>query len=179
MGQKLEIISNIVSQHAKHCMAEDLSTLLNTYFRTGVVESISVRPERVQLPKSVEQVAAIEGKGLDGDHYKANNGTRQVTLIQSEDLVTVASFLGRDRIDPLLTRRNIVIREFNLNSLKGKSFQLGEAILEYTGECHPCSRMEQNLGKGGYHAMRGRGGITARVLKTGLIKIGDSLLPLV
>lgn len=159
-------------------MAGDLSTLLNTYFRTGVVDSISVRPERVQLPMSVEQVMAIEGRGLEGDHYKSKNGTRQVTLIQAEDLVSVAAFLGKDKINPLFTRRNIVVREFNLNSLKGKSFQLGEAILEYTGECHPCSRMEQNLGEGGYHAMRGRGGITLRILKTGLIKVGDSLRPL-
>lgn len=159
-------------------MSDDFSTLLNTYFRTGVVDSISIRPKRVEMPLSVEQVLAIEGKGLDGDHYKASNGTRQVTLIQAEDLVAVASFLGRDNVDPLLTRRNIVIREFNMNSLKGKSFQLGEAILEYSGECHPCSRMEQNLGEGGYHAMRGRGGIIAKIIKTGLIKVGDSLRPL-
>ncbi|MGE0589086.1 MAG: MOSC domain-containing protein [Cyclobacteriaceae bacterium] len=144
----------------------------------GVVDFISVRSERVHLPKSVEQVMAIDGKGLEGDHYNAKNGTRQVTLIQAEDLIAVASFLNRDKVDPLLARRNIVIREFNLNSLKGKSFQLGEAILQYTGECHPCSRMEQNLGEGGYHAMRGRGGIIARILKTGLVKVGDSLLPL-
>lgn len=158
-------------------MADDLSTLLNTYFRTGVVDSISIRPERIHTPVSVERVIAIEAKGLEGDHYKANNGARQVTLIQGEDLDAVATFLDKEKVDPLLTRRNIVIRGFNLNSLKGKSFQLGEAILEYTGECHPCSRMEKNLGEGGYHAMRGRGGITARIIKSGLINVGDQLQP--
>lgn len=57
-------------------------------------------------------------------------------------------------------------------------FRLGSAELVYTGECHPCSRMEENLGKGGYNAMRGHGGITCAVVKNGVINIGDALEPL-
>jgi MOSC domain-containing protein YiiM len=68
-----------------------------------------------------------------------------------------------------------LVEGVNLLSLKGKQFRIGEAVFEYSGECHPCSRMEEALGVGGYNAMRGHGGITARVLSSGEIKTGDTV----
>ena len=88
----------------------------------------------------------------------------------------MASFLGRETVDPLLLRRNIIVRGINLLALKDKRFTIGEAELEYSGECHPCSRMEQNLGPGGYNAMRQHGGILARVIREGRIHVGDQVV---
>jgi MOSC domain-containing protein YiiM len=69
-----------------------------------------------------------------------------------------------------------LVEGINLLSLKGKQFRIGEAVFEYSGECHPCSRMEEALGVGGYNAMRGHGGITAKIVLSGLIKINDRLV---
>ena len=76
-------------------------------------------------------------------------------------------------VDPEAVRRNIVIDNLNLLALKERRFRIGEAILQTTGECHPCSRMEEILGVGGYNAVRGQGGITAKVLQSGVVKLGD------
>jgi MOSC domain-containing protein YiiM len=57
-----------------------------------------------------------------------------------------------------------------------RTFRFGKAALEYTGLWHPCSRMEQTLGIGGYNAMRSHGGIPARVTRPGRIYIGEQCL---
>ena len=69
-----------------------------------------------------------------------------------------------------------MVSGINLLALKNKRFSAGAVLLEYTGACHPCSKMERALGAGGYNAMRGHGGITARVLEAGLLCIGDRLI---
>ena len=98
-----------------------------------------------------------------------------MTLIQWEHLPVIASLLGRDRIAPELLRRNIAVSGINLLALKDRRFCIGEAVLEYTGQCHPCSRMEEVFGPGGYNAVRGHGGITASVIEGGVVRVGAEL----
>ncbi|SEK92344.1 MOSC domain-containing protein [Bosea lupini] len=124
---------------------------------------------------SVETATASAAEGLVGDRYSGRSGSRQVTLIQREHLAAIASHLGLEGVAAEQLRRNIVVEGINLATLKGHHFRLGGAILAWTGECHPCSRMEEVLGQGGYNAVRGHGGITARVIESGAIAIGDRL----
>ena len=153
-----------------------MKQLLRSIPQTGKVEWIGIREERKALPTPMGQVTAQKKTGLEGDHFKGSlSGKRQVTLIQKEHLDTVAAILGKDEIDPGLTRRNIVVSGINLLSLKSQKFKIGEVILETSGICAPCNRMEENLGSGGYSAMRGHGGITAKVVSEGLIKVGDEV----
>jgi MOSC domain-containing protein YiiM len=152
-----------------------LADLQATLPQTGRVAWIGVRPVRRGGVTAVSLVEAVAGQGLAGDHY-AHDGKRQLTLIQAEHLVAVGAFVGRRAaLDPALLRRNIVVAGLNLLALKGRRFRAGEALLEWTGPCEPCSRMEEALGPGGYNAMRGHGGITARVVEDGLIRVGDAV----
>jgi MOSC domain-containing protein YiiM len=119
----------------------------------------------------LEEVKINLETGLEGDRFKGRTGNpRQVTLIQQEHLAVIAGCLGRDRLEPSLLRRNIVVSGINLLALKDKYFRIGDALLEFTGLCHPCSKMERQLGEGGYNAMRGHGGITARVCEAGPVR---------
>jgi MOSC domain-containing protein YiiM len=152
-----------------------LAELLNAEMRAGVVEWIGLRLQR-RGPVSVVESAVLDAQaGMIGDHYNnPKRGTRHVTLIQREDLTAIASYLDQV-VTPEQLRRNIVMRGVNLLALKDKRFRLGEALLEMTGECHPCSRMEETFGAGGYNAVRSHGGITARVLESGIVRLGDKL----
>lgn len=147
--------------------------------QTGSVAWIGIRPGVRQPLIAVEKVEAVAGTGLRGDHYDNPGGKRQLTLIQGEHLDAAASILSQSEIDPGLTRRNIVVRGINLQALKERRFSIGEVVIEATGDCVPCSRMEENLGTGGYNAMCGHGGITARIVSSGHISVGDEvkLLP--
>ena len=158
---------------------DDKSTvarLLATLPQTGRLEWIGQRPLRraplVALPEAELQTDSH----LLGDHARPKaGGKRQLTLIQHEHLAAVAGYLGLDApLDPARLRRNLVVRGLNLLALKNRQLHIGdEVILDITGECHPCSRMEEELGPGGYNAMRGHGGLTAHIAQGGIIRVGD------
>lgn len=118
------------------------------------------------------QAAEITMNGLAGDR-RDSPGKRAVSLIQWEHLPVVASLMGADEVDPKRLRRNIVVSGINLLGLRKARFRVGSVLLQGTGLCAPCSRMEETLGAGGYTAMRGHGGITAEVVEEGTARIGD------
>lgn len=157
-------------------MSFELHELLSSLPSAGTVEWLGVRPARREPMVIVDAVEAREGIGLTGDRFKGGAASkRQVTLIQAEHLRVIAQLLGRERVDPALLRRNIVISGINLLALNGAQFSIGDVLMEGTGPCHPCSRMEETFGAGGYNAVRGHGGITARVLAGGVIRLGDAV----
>ena len=141
--------------------------------QVGKIEWIGIREKRRSKVVSVAEVTISVEDGLEGDHYSKQGGKRMVTLIQKEHLDVVSSLLNK-KIVPGEVRRNIVVSGINLLALHNETFTLGDdVVLTGTGYCHPCSRMEENLGLGGYNAMRGHGGITAVVVSRGKICVGD------
>ena len=143
----------------------------------GRIEAIVVRGSPRDAARTVESTMALAGIGLVDDRLgqrgEAELSTRQVTLIQAEHLDVIARLARVDRVDPVGLRRNLVVSGINLLALKNARLQVGEALLEIVGPCQPCSRMVETIGPGGYAAMRGHGGMTARVITTGSIRLGD------
>jgi len=163
-----------------------LRDLLRQYPQAGRLDAIVLRRQRGVAVSSVASAQALAGRGLQGDRTAlraagpAGGGKRQVTLLQAEHLPLLAGWAGLAALDPALLRRNLVVSGLNLLSARSPfpdqavHLHLGEeVVLELTGPCDPCSKMEAVLGHGGYNLMRGHGGLTARVLQGGRLQVGD------
>ena len=155
-----------------------LGQLMATLPRAGRVEWLGLRPGRMVVMLAVEQALAETDAGLVGDRYQGSNGKRGITLVQAEHLPVIAALAGLDSVLPATLRRNVVVSGLPLVALKGRRFRIGEVLLEGTGSCDPCSRMEAALGPGGYNAMRGHGGLCARILEGGTLNRGDAVVAL-
>ena len=106
---------------------------------------------------------------------KTPGSGRQVTLISQEFINQIAAHLSEADLDPARLRRNIVVSGLNLNALRRQRFWVGEALLEAAQHCHPCARMEAELGPGGVIAMFGYGGLCAKVIQGGAIECGAAV----
>ena len=163
-----------------------LRELTKRFPLVGRVEAIYLRPARLAPVVSVSEARAEPGRGLIGDRRSSSvrigdlAQKREVTLFQFEHLPTLAAWLGLPTLDAGRLRRNLVVSGLNLVAMRSLfadvalQWRIGaEVVLEVTGSCDPCSRMETELGEGGYNAMRGHGGVTARVLTGGTICVSD------
>ena len=153
-----------------------MKELLDIIPQTGSIDWIGIRPKKKADLVVCSEIQVHPEWGIKGDHYSGTSGKRHLTLIQGEHLEVVRKILMMDHLDPGLLRRNIVVRGINLLALHKRKVRIGtEVIIEITGHCHPCTRMEQNLGPGGYNTMRGHGGLTARIVRQGTIRLGDNV----
>jgi MOSC domain-containing protein YiiM len=148
----------------------------------GSVESIHIAPEAEVSTRSVDEVRAIAGQGLEGDRYRAGGGTffeerkpgQDITLIEAEAIEGLAHDDGLE-LAPGEARRNVVTRGIGLNDLVGRRFTVGE--VECLGQrlCDPCSHLERLTKPGVLKGLVNRGGLRADVVSGGRIAVGDPI----
>lgn len=154
----------------------ELSRLFGQFPRAGRVQWIGLRPARDVPMRQVDAVEAEAGGGLLGDRYAGGSGNRGVTLLQAEHLPVIASLAGHADVAPATLRRNLLVSGIPLVALKGRRFRIGGVLLEGIDDCDPCARMEAALGPGGYNAMRGMGGLCARIIEAGTLRVDDAVV---
>jgi hypothetical protein len=149
---------------------------------TGCVEAIHLADVARGPVRAVAEAHAVAGRGLAGDRYERGAGTfsdwpqdHEFTLIEAESLeAALAEFPGLT-LAPGEHRRNVTTRGVRLNALVRKRFRIGADVLcEGTRLCEPCAHLEVVTGKGGLcRILAGRGGLRARLLTNGTIRVAD------
>ena len=146
----------------------------------GIIEAIFIAQRGGREMERVLEVEALANLGLKGDRYCLRTGywtgtdECQVTLIEGEDLEEILQTTGI-RVSDGEHRRNLVTRGLRLSDLRGKRFQVGEAVLEYDRPRPPCAYVESLTQPGMTRALGRRGGICARVVQSGHIRSNDPI----
>jgi MOSC domain-containing protein YiiM len=148
----------------------------------GFVEGIYIARGAGAPMERVGEVAALEGCGLAGDRYCEGTGhwsrfgrVCQVTLIAAEDLDAIEKETGI-RVRDGEHRRNVVTRGMSLKTLRrGERFRVGNVVFEYRGPRSVCRYIERLTEPGMTQALKGRGGICARVIENGKLRVDDEI----
>jgi MOSC domain-containing protein YiiM len=148
----------------------------------GFVRGIFFAPEGGAQMRSVQAATALEGCGLEGDRYCAGTGhwsrfgrVCEVTFIAAEDLDDIERETS-EGVNSGEHRRNVVTRGMSLKSLRrGERFLVGEVVFEYRGPRSVCRYIERLTEPGMTQALKGRGGICARVIENGTVRVGDEI----
>lgn len=146
----------------------------------GTIEAIFIVAAGGETMQRMPEVQALADCGLEGDRYCQRTGywtgvdECEATFIQAEHLEEITRSYGVE-VDNGQHRRNMVTRGIRLESLRGRRFQVGEAVFEYARPRPPCSYIEGLTEPGMTRALLGRGGICTRVVISGRVQVGDSI----
>jgi len=171
------------SGHARAMRPFEETTAAKPAAAPGLVEAIHIATAAGVPVRAVDAVRAIAGVGLEGDryaygrgHYQDDRVSRELTLIESEALETLAREHGIE-LAVGETRRNLTTRGIGLNELVGRRFWVSDVLCQGTRLCEPCQYLADLTGKPLLRALVHRGGLRADILRGGVIRHGDRVRP--
>jgi len=132
---------------------------------SGEIVNLFIKPKHGGSMQAMDELSAVDGKGLQGD-TSFGRGTRQVLLLELETLNEFGLQPGR-------LKENVTTQGLALAGMApGSRIQVGQAVLEVTGDCAPCQYVE-DIRPGLQEEMRGRRGTLCRVMTGGTLRPGD------
>ena len=120
----------------------------------------------------VDKIECVAGRGIRGDRFfdYKENYSGQITFFAMEVFEALRLELNLPDAEPAATRRNVITRGIDLNTLTGVEFELQGVRFSGVEECRPCQWMNLVIGAGAETWLRGRGGLRARILSDGVLR---------
>ena len=157
----------------------------------GVVEGIFIAARSGQPMQAVQSVAGVAGRGLLGDRHcrpdpdtvlepscgtsaPPHHAVQDLSLVEGEVLDWLREEHGIE-LSGAETRRNVVTRGVRLHELIGRQFALGDMLCEGVEVCEPCVSIQRRTGKPVLKPLVHRGGLYARIVKSGTVRLGDAV----
>ena len=122
----------------------------------------------------VPEVRLLAGRGIEGDRYCdfKDDYKGQVTFFASEVYERLCAQFGIRDKSPDIFRRNIITEGVDLNALIGTEFEVQGVRFLGTQECAPCHWMNTVFAEGAEEALKGHGGLRAKILNDGVLRVG-------
>ena len=130
------------------------------------------QPPGEEPMQEVGSVECVAGKGLRGDRFfdYKENYKGQITFFEQEVYERMCEQFGESGLHAGVFRRNVITRGIDLNSLIGKEFELQGVRFLGTQESAPCHWMNQAFAEGAEAALKGHGGLRAKILTDGVLR---------
>jgi MOSC domain-containing protein YiiM len=120
----------------------------------------------------LDEASLVAGKGIEGDRFFGwkEDYKGQITFFSHEVYQDVCASLGVTDVPPSVFRRNVIVSGIDLNSLIDQEFELQGIRFRGICECSPCHWMDEAFHPGAESALKGRGGLRARILTSGILR---------
>lgn len=119
------------------------------------------------------EVRCVAGRGIEGDRFFdfKEDYKGQITLFAWEVYQDLCARFNRWDKPPAVFRRNVITRGLDLNALIGQEFELQGVRFLGVESCKPCYWMDQAFCPGAEAALQGRGGLRAKILTDGVLRV--------
>ena len=125
----------------------------------------------------VDQIECVAGHGIRGDRFfdYRDSYKGQITFFAEEIYDALCNALNVHDAEPAVLRRNVITRGVDLNTLIGTEFEVQGVRFHGTEECRPCFWMEKAFAPGAEKFMKGNGGLRARILSDGELRVTSAV----
>lgn len=120
----------------------------------------------------------MAGRGIVGDRFfdYRRDYAGQITFFALEVFEALKQRFDLPQAHPSATRRNVLVRGVKLPDLINRNFCVQGVWFRGTAECKPCYWMDGALAPGTEAWLRGKGGLRARILTDGTLRLGPAEL---